>query len=228
MHVFPSTLWLRAGWSLTSPTRAHTLDSGCMKLLSRRPHNPRTHVGVIHSIVPLCLARWTDTQQTLYFLICTEIWTVKVKLSRYTPWRRLEGRRYSFYSFSISALDWGEWSASRPGRALPQGKGPPVPTVQEAGWTPELVWTQRIEEKPSASVGDRTPVVQSVVRHYTDWATPAPRYEQYLKAEVGCMGLRTYQRGRYHTSLIVLNYKRGSMDLLIVLKTHFYTSVYSE
>jgi hypothetical protein len=27
----------------------------------------------------------------------------------------------------------GEWSASRPGRALPPGKGPPVPTVQEAG-----------------------------------------------------------------------------------------------
>jgi len=28
---------------------------------------------------------------------------------------------------------WGEWSASRPGRALPPGKGPPVPIVQEAG-----------------------------------------------------------------------------------------------
>jgi hypothetical protein len=24
-------------------------------------------------------------------------------------------------------LDGGEWSASRPGRALPPGKGPPVP-----------------------------------------------------------------------------------------------------
>jgi hypothetical protein len=26
-----------------------------------------------------------------------------------------------------SALDGGEWSASRPGRSLPPGKGPPVP-----------------------------------------------------------------------------------------------------
>jgi hypothetical protein len=26
---------------------------------------------------------------------------------------------------------WGEWSASRPGRALAQGKGPSVPIVQE-------------------------------------------------------------------------------------------------
>jgi hypothetical protein len=70
-----------------------------------------------------------------------------------------------------SALDGGELSASRPGRALPPGKGPPVPIEQEAGWTPEPVWTQGLEEKSSAPAGDRTPVVQSVVRHYTDWAT---------------------------------------------------------
>jgi hypothetical protein len=51
-------------------------------------------------------------------------------------------RRYSSYSFSTSALDGGEWSASRPGRVLPPGKWPPVPIVQEAGWAPEPVWTQ--------------------------------------------------------------------------------------
>jgi hypothetical protein len=45
-----------------------------------------------------------------------------------------------------------------------RGKDPPVPIVQEAGWAPEPVWTQRLEEKSSASVGDRTPVVQSVVK----------------------------------------------------------------
>jgi hypothetical protein len=76
-------------------------------------------------------------------------------------------RRYSSYSFTISALDGGEWSVSRPGPALPPGKGPPVPIVQEAGWAPEPVWTQRLEEKFSAPVGDRTPVVQPVVRRYT-------------------------------------------------------------
>jgi hypothetical protein len=47
-------------------------------------------------------------------------------------------------------------------------KGPPVPIVQEAGWASELVWTQRLEEKSFASARDRTPTVQSVVRHYTD------------------------------------------------------------
>jgi hypothetical protein len=36
-------------------------------------------------------------------------------------------RRCSSYSFLTSALDGGEWSASRPGRALP-----PVPTIENA------------------------------------------------------------------------------------------------
>jgi hypothetical protein len=75
-------------------------------------------------------------------------------------------RRYSSYSFLTSALEVGEWSASRSGRALPPGKEPPVPTVQEAGWAPEPVWTQRLEGKSSASVRDQTPTVRSVVRHY--------------------------------------------------------------
>jgi hypothetical protein len=52
-----------------------------------------------------------------------------------------------------------------PAALNPQGKGPPVPIVQEAGWAPEPVWTQRLEEKSSAPVGDRTPVIESEVRH---------------------------------------------------------------
>jgi hypothetical protein len=76
-------------------------------------------------------------------------------------------RRYSSYSYLTSALDGGEWSASCPGRALPPGKGPPVPIEQEAGWAPEPVWMQGLEEKFSAPAGDRTLIVQPVVRHYT-------------------------------------------------------------
>jgi hypothetical protein len=61
-------------------------------------------------------------------------------------------------------------SASRPGRALPPGKGPPVPIVQEAGWAPEPVWTLRLEEKSFCLCRGSNlyrPVVQSVSRHYT-------------------------------------------------------------
>jgi hypothetical protein len=78
-------------------------------------------------------------------------------------------RRYSSYSFSTSELDGIEWSASRQGRALPSGKGPPVPIGQEAGWAPEPVWTQargKIRCPCRVSNPDR-PVVQSVVRHET-------------------------------------------------------------
>jgi hypothetical protein len=50
-------------------------------------------------------------------------------------------------------IEGGEWSPSRPTRALPSGKEPPVPLGQEAGWAPEPVWTQRLEEK--SSIGDR-------------------------------------------------------------------------
>jgi hypothetical protein len=99
---------------------------------------------------------------------------IKLKLSHYTPRSRLGERRYSSYSFSTSALDGGEWSASRPVCALAPGKGPPVPTAQEAGWASEPVWTQRLEEKSFRlwrGLNLDRPVVQPVARHYTDWAT---------------------------------------------------------
>jgi hypothetical protein len=62
---------------------------------------------------------------------------------------------------------------SLPGRGLASEKGPAVPIVQEAGWASELVWTYRLKEKTFFSAGDRTSVIQSVVRYYNDWATPA-------------------------------------------------------
>jgi hypothetical protein len=90
----------------------------------------------------------------------------KVKQSKAVLLHAME-RRYSSHSFTTSALDGDEWSALCPGRTLPPGKGPLVPIGQEARWAPELVWTQRLEEKSFAPAGDRTPVVQPVVRHYT-------------------------------------------------------------
>jgi hypothetical protein len=48
-----------------------------------------------------------------------------------------------------------------PAALLPPGKEPPVPIVQEAGWAPEPVWTQRLKEKSFAPAGDRTSIVRS-------------------------------------------------------------------
>jgi hypothetical protein len=91
-------------------------------------------------------------------------------------------KMYSSYLFTTSAVDEGEWSASRPGRASPPRKGPPVPIVQKVGWTPELVWTQRLEEEISYLYRESnvdSPVVQSVARHCTDWTTPATNINMY-------------------------------------------------
>jgi hypothetical protein len=86
-----------------------------------------------------------------------------------------------------SALDGGEWSVSRPGRASPPGKGPPVPIVQEAGCTPEPVWTQ-VRGKilcPCRESNLDRPVVQPVVRHYTAWATLVPAIRVRAVTNVG-------------------------------------------
>jgi hypothetical protein len=48
-----------------------------------------------------------------------------------------------------------------PAALFAPGKGPPVPIVQETGWAPEPVWTQRLEEKSFAPAEDRTPFARS-------------------------------------------------------------------
>jgi hypothetical protein len=100
-------------------------------------------------------------QQTRLFetTIQTYICILNLKLSHYTPPGRLEGEEVQI----LFILDLGtrrdEWSASRPGRALAMRNGPPVPIVQEAGWAPERIWTQRLEEKsfPLPEIEPRSP-----------------------------------------------------------------------
>jgi hypothetical protein len=115
-------------------------------------------------------------------------YSLKMNLFHYTLRRRLGERSYSFYSFSTSALDGGEWSTSRPGRALPPGKGPPVPIVQEDERAPEPVWTQRLQEKSFAAAGDRkldSPVVQTVARHWnTAWTAKFMSAPKLKKCDV--------------------------------------------
>jgi hypothetical protein len=54
---------------------------------------------------------------------------------------------------------------------LRAGSALPIPIAQKAGWAPEPVWTQGLEEKSFALAGDRTSIAHPVTRHYTDWAT---------------------------------------------------------
>jgi hypothetical protein len=79
--------------------------------------------------------------------------------------------RYSSYSFSTSALDGGEWSELRPGRAFAPGERTPC-THWTGGWVGPRAGldtedTGKIPCPRRESNPDR-PVVQPVVTHYTD------------------------------------------------------------
>jgi hypothetical protein len=98
----------------------------------------------------------------------------KVKQSHYTPmeaqWERWV--TYSSYSILTSVLDGvsGQLHA-------PAALWRPVTIVQEAGWAPEPVWTQRLQEKSSRLCRESNldrPVVKSVARHCINWATSSP------------------------------------------------------
>jgi hypothetical protein len=79
------------------------------------------------------------------------------------------GEEYSSYSFTTSALDGGEWSASRPGRALTPGERTPG-THWTGGWVgPRAGLDTETRGKilsPCRGSNPDRPVVQPVVRHY--------------------------------------------------------------
>jgi hypothetical protein len=82
-------------------------------------------------------------------------------------------RRYSSYSLMSFSLD-GVSGQLHALACFTPGEKPPAPTGREAFWSPERVRTQRLQKKcfcfcPRSNL-DR-PVVQSVVRNYTDRAT---------------------------------------------------------
>jgi hypothetical protein len=85
-------------------------------------------------------------------------------------------RKCISYSFLTSALDGGEWSASRPGRALLPGKD--HGTYCTEGWVGPRAGLDTEERGkihcPCQGSNLDRPVVQSVARHYIDWATLAP------------------------------------------------------
>jgi hypothetical protein len=99
-----------------------------------------------------------------------------VKQSRYMPWRRLEERRYSSYSFSTSALDGMSGQRHAPAALLPPGKGPPG-THYTGGWVgPRAGLDTEARGKircPRRGSNLDRPVVQPLVRHFTAWANPA-------------------------------------------------------
>jgi hypothetical protein len=71
-------------------------------------------------------------------------------------------RKHSSYSFLTSALDGVSGQHHAPAALYPQES---TPNTQCTGGSAVL----RAGLDTEASAGDRIPVAQSVVRHYTDW-----------------------------------------------------------
>jgi hypothetical protein len=71
-----------------------------------------------------------------------------------------------------SALDGGEWSASRPGRFTSKERAPGTNWIE--GWVgPRAVLDAVVKRKipsPRQESNSRTPIVQTVAQRYTDWA----------------------------------------------------------
>jgi hypothetical protein len=104
----------------------------------------------------------------------------KVKLSRFFNWApRHEGvlgewRYISTHSLT-SALDGGEWSASRPGRFTPRERTSGTPWI--GGWVGlKAVLDTVVKRKipsPRRESNSRTTMVQPIAQRYTDWAITA-------------------------------------------------------
>jgi hypothetical protein len=84
--------------------------------------------------------------------------------------------RYSSTLSLTSALDGGEWSASRPASFTPRGRDAGNHWV--GGWLGSRAVRDAVVEKkipsPRRELNPRTPIVQSVAQSYNDWAITAP------------------------------------------------------
>jgi hypothetical protein len=104
-------------------------------------------------------------------------------------------RRYSS-SFLTSALDGGEWTASRPGRALPRGMDSWYPLYRRLGW-PRSRSGHRLEEK---SARDRTPSIGCLLKQFKLPVTWLFWHWQRVKTHWKSMGAKETM---FFTKLIV-------------------------
>jgi hypothetical protein len=79
---------------------------------------------------------------------------------------------YSSTHSLTSALDGGEWSASRTGRFIPRETVPDTHWI--GGWVSPRAVLDAVERRkipsPRRESNPRTPIVQPVAQSYTDWA----------------------------------------------------------
>jgi hypothetical protein len=134
------------------------------------------------------ISLWLSPETFGYTLVYRTVWRVKLSLCfNWAPCREdaLGEWRYSSTHSLTSALDGGEWSASRPGRFTPKERTPGTHWV--GGWVgPRAVLDAVVKRKfPSLhrESNPRTPIVQPVAQRYTDWAITAPHIGLCIKCK---------------------------------------------
>jgi hypothetical protein len=103
-------------------------------------------------------------------------------LTKHHPMKTYSGSGGIAPRILTSALDGGEWSASRPGRFTPRGITARTHWVW--GWVGpragmDMVSKTEIPSPRRESKPDH-PIVQPVANRYTDWAIPAPPHAVVL------------------------------------------------
>jgi hypothetical protein len=119
------------------------------------------------------LANWhTHTHRTTMF---NGNWHKKVKLSlcltKHHAMKTFWGNGVIAPRNLTSALDGGEWSASRPGRFTPRERAPGTHWI--GGWLGPRAGLDTVVNRkipsPRRESNPRTPIVQHVAQRYTDW-----------------------------------------------------------
>jgi hypothetical protein len=86
--------------------------------------------------------------------------------------------RCSFTHCLTSALDRGEWSASRPGHFIHRKRAPGTHWI--GGWVGSRAVLDAVVKRkipsPRRESNPRTPIIQTVAQRYTDWAITATNY----------------------------------------------------
>jgi hypothetical protein len=118
---------------------------------------------------------WRPSHVSITIKCAVEEINVKLSLCfNWAPrhWGVLGEWTYSSTRSLASALDGGEWSASRSGRFIPRERAPGTHWIR--GWAgPRAVLDAVVKRKipsPCRKSNPRTPIVQPVAQRYTDWA----------------------------------------------------------
>jgi hypothetical protein len=140
-----------------------------------------------------------------------------------TPWRRIvSGGRAPLIHSLTSALDGGEWSASRPSRFTSRERAPGTHWI--GGWVGTRAVLDPVMKRkipsPRRESNPRTPIVQPVAQRYTDWAITALRWgvivsKQRRKWYEGVS--KSFRTGRLERELQVVQFSATTCRCIAIL-----------